>query len=94
MRYATVSTAAPLATGIECDFLPLVFGTAISLAKLDLCDDEGGAQGSSEICPKTTWVDWDHFSKALERHKAFQEYLTKLNHNMDEHKRNAVKGNY
>lgn len=50
------------------------------------CDEECG--------PQVIWVDWDHFSKALERHKSFLEYLTGLNRNMDEHKRNMVRDNY
>ncbi|KAH0829546.1 hypothetical protein FOPE_10473 [Fonsecaea pedrosoi] len=51
---------------------------------------------SSDLCvpPKVLWVDWDHISKALERHKAFQNYVAGINRGMSEEKRNALSGNY
>ncbi|KAK5080904.1 hypothetical protein LTR05_008220 [Lithohypha guttulata] len=71
-----------------------IFQTAISLAMLERQPAMDNQECDEECGPQVIWVDWDHFSKALERHKSFLEYLTGLNRNMDEHKRNMVRDNY
>lgn len=53
-----------------------------------------GISSDNGVPPKILWIEWDHISKALERHNAFKEYVKKANRHMDEHQRNAFSGNY
>lgn len=59
-----------------------------------MLNPENVPDGDSTGAPQVCWVDMDHFSKAIDRHKSFLDYLTSLNRNMDERKRNEHRANY